>query len=174
MSGARDPAAAPGAVRAARPGDVARIFELMRGLAEYERLTDEVTGTAEGLGEALFSATPAAECLVLEREGALEGYALFYPVFSSFRNRRALWLEDLYVDPAARGAGGGRRLMAAIAGIALSRGMTRIGWIVLDWNRPSIGFYQSLGGSEQSAAGWLQYALDREEMERLAQESPPA
>jgi GNAT superfamily N-acetyltransferase len=173
MSGA--PGGLAAQVRAARPADVPRIFELMRGLAGYERLLDEVTGTAAGLREALFGEPPAAECLVLERGATLEGYALYFPVFSSFRNRRMMWLEDLYVDPAARATGGGRRLMAALARLCLERRVTRIGWIVLDWNELAIGFYQRLGGREQPAKDWLQYVLDEDGVRRLAQgEAEPA
>lgn len=160
-------------VRAARPADVPRIYELMRGLAEYERLLDEVTGTAEGLEEALFGEPAAAECLVLERDAALEGYALYFPVYSSFRNRRMIWLEDLYVDPAARATGGGRQLMAALARLCLERRVGRIGWIVLDWNEPAIGFYRRLGGREQPSNDWLQYVLEEDGMRRLAEGEPP-
>lgn len=158
-------------VRPARREDTARIHALMRGLAEYEKLTHEFTSTEQDLAEALFADEPAAECLVLEQAATLTGYALFYPVFSSFRNRRTLWLEDLYVDPAARGAGGGRLLMAALARICLERGIPRLGWIVLDWNEPSIAFYRKLGGAEQPTKEWLTYALDRDGLERLAAET---
>lgn len=144
----------------------------MRGLAEYEKLMHEFTSTEHELEAALFSDEPAAECLVLEQAGALTGYALFYPVFSSFRNRRTLWLEDLFVDPAARGAGGGRLLMAALARICLERGITRLGWIVLDWNAPSIAFYRKLGGTEQPTSDWLTYAMGEMELRRLAGEAP--
>jgi GNAT superfamily N-acetyltransferase len=166
---------APGAsrVRPARPADIPRIYELMCGLADYERLLDEVTGTVEELDDALFGATPAAECLVLEQEGTLAGYALFLPVFSSFRTRRRMWLEDLYVDPAARAAGGGRLLMAALSRLCLDRGILGIGWIVLDWNDPAIGFYQRLGGREAATSDWLHYGLEEAGMRALA-ESPPA
>jgi len=158
-------------VRFARPDDVPGVQALMRGLAEYERLLHEFTGTPEGIHDALFGTPPAAECLVLEQDGGLAGYALFYPVFSSFRNRRTMWLEDLYVDPAARAGGGGRRLMAALARLCLERGIARIGWIVLDWNEPAIGFYRHRGGSEQASSEWLQYALDENGVRRLAAEA---
>lgn len=161
-------AAAAARVRSAAPGDVPRIHALMLGLARYERLLDEVTGTEDGLRDALFGEPRAVECLVLERDGALEGYALFFPVYSSFRNRRTMWLEDLFVSDAARGSGGGRRLMAALARLCVERGIPRIGWVVLDWNEPAIGFYRRLGGREQDTRDWLQYALEEEDVRRLA------
>jgi GNAT superfamily N-acetyltransferase len=160
--------AARALVRAARPEDAAGIHALMRGLAEYEKLMHEFTSTEQDLTAALFSNEPAAECLVLEQDGALTGYALFYPVFSSFRNRRTLWLEDLFVDPAARGTGGGKLLMTVLARICLERGITRLGWIVLDWNEPSIAFYKRLGGAEQPTKEWLTYAMGEAELRRLA------
>ena len=163
--------AARARVRPARPEDAPRIHALMRGLAEYEKLMHEFTSTEQELAEALFSKSPAAECLVLEHDGALTGYALFYPVFSSFRNRRTLWLEDLYVDPAARGTGGGRLLMAALARLCLERGISRLGWIVLDWNEPSIAFYRKLGGAEQQTSDWLTYAMGETELRRLSAET---
>ena len=172
MSAADDAGAAR--VRAAAPADVPRIHALMLGLAEYERLLDEFTGTEAGLADALFGAPPAAECLVLEQGGTLEGYALFYPVFGSFRNRRTMWLEDLFVNPAARAAGGGRRLMAALARRCVARGITRIGWVVLDWNEPAIGFYRRLGGRAQDTSDWLQYALEEEDLRRLAADATEA
>ncbi len=160
-------------VRGAAPGDVPRIHALMRGLAVYERLEAEFTATAEGMHDALFGPNPAVECLVLERDGELLGYALFYPVFSSFRARRTMWLEDLYVDPALRGTGGGRALMGALARRCVERGITRIGWIVLDWNEPAIGFYRRLGSEEQPTGDWLQHALDEAGVRRLAAEAAP-
>lgn len=161
-------AAGAARVRPAAPADVPGIHALMLGLARYERLLDEFTGTEAGLREALFGEVRAAECLVLEQGSALIGYALYYPVFSSFRNRRTMWLEDLFVDPGSRSSGGGRRLMSALARLCVERGITRIGWIVLDWNEPAIGFYRRLGGREQDAREWLQYALEEPDVRRLA------
>lgn len=134
-------------VRAAQPADLPRIWELLRGLADYEKLTHEVTGTERQLGRDLFGPDPPLACVVAERGGALAGYALYFPAYSSFITARTMWLEDLYVEPGARGGGTGRALLARVAAIALERGCARLGWLVLDWNRAAIGFYGRMGGT---------------------------
>lgn len=131
------------AIRPATPNDVARINNLMREFAEFERLpfeTDE-----RRLREALFGDGRVAEALVAEESGGIAGYAIFYPMFATFRGQRGLFLEDLYVSPGARGAGLGRRFLEELARIASSRGYERIDFQVLEWNTPAIGFYESLG-----------------------------
>jgi GNAT superfamily N-acetyltransferase len=143
------------------------LWELVLELAAYERLGHLVTGTSEQLGEALFGARPRLEGLIAEHDGETVGYALFYETFSSFRTRPKLWLEDLYVRPAARGHRLGLLLFAAFARIALERGCYRVDWHVLDWNEPAIGFYRSLG-AEHAAADWLQYGMDEAALRTLA------
>ena len=165
--GAAVPAPA-GVVRPARREDLARIWELLHGLAVYERIEHEVTGTAARLCEHLFGAEPSAGCLVAESAGRLVGYALFYPTFSSFSTVPNLWLEDLYVEPETRGQGVGRALMQAVARVALERGCRRMGWSVLDWNQPSIEFYRR-SGARLTGAGWLQYGLDPEGLRAVAE-----
>lgn len=154
-------------VRAATPKDLAGIWQLMHGLAEYERMTEIITGTREQLGEALFGERASVEALVAESEGRLLGYALFYPTFSSFRTRSRFWLEDLYVEPEARGTGAGRALLASLARLALARGHDRIDWHVLDWNQPAIAFYEHLGARHQ-VADWLTYGLEERALQQLA------
>jgi len=161
---------APCAVRLARPGDLARIWELLLGLAAYERLEREVAGRPEQLGEDLFGPRPLLGCAVAESGGRLVGYALFYPVYSSFRTLPAMWLEDLFVEPAERGRGTGRALLAFVARNALDRGCRALDWLVLDWNRPSISFYERLG-ARPADGGWLEYGLDHAAMQALA--DPP-
>jgi GNAT superfamily N-acetyltransferase len=157
----------PASVRAARREDVPRVWELLRGLAGYERLEPEVTGTPERLAEHLFGASPMVECLVAEVGAALVGYALFYPTYSSFQTAPMLWLEDLYVVPERRGRGDGRALLAELSKLALARGCRRLTWIALDWNAPSIRFYECLG-ARRAGAGWLQYGFDEAALEALA------
>lgn len=154
-------------VRAAQPADLPRIWELLEGLADYEKLTHEVHGNAPQLGRDLFGTDPPLACVVAERGGVLAGYALFFPAYSSFITARTLWLEDLYVEPAARGSGAGRALLARVAAIALERGCARLGWLVLDWNRAAIGFYERMGATP-APAGWLEYGMSREAMAELA------
>jgi GNAT superfamily N-acetyltransferase len=154
-------------VRAVRREDVPRVWELVLELARYERLEPEVTGSAERLAEHLFGPRPVVECLVAEVEGRLVGYALFYPTYSSFITAPMMWLEDLYVVPERRGRGDGRALLADLSGLALARGCRRLGWIVLDWNEPSIRFYESLG-ARRSSPDWLQYGFDEAALATLA------
>lgn len=127
--------------------DVATVLRLIRALADYEKLAHEVVATEDSLRAALFGPKPDAEC-VIAREGTRPvGFALFFHNFSTFRGRRGLYLEDLFVEPDCRGKGYGRALLAHLAGLAVERGCARFEWSVLDWNAPAIGFYQSLGAT---------------------------
>jgi ribosomal protein S18 acetylase RimI-like enzyme len=105
---------------------------------------------------------------VAESEGELLGYALFYPVFGSFRARWRLWLEDLWVEPAARGRGVGERLLAEVARLARERGFRSVDWEVIEWNDPALEFYRHLGGHDLGQ-GWLRYRLDGDALEALAE-----
>jgi len=134
-------------IATATPADLPDIHALIRALAEYEKLAAICTGTREALGEALFGAHPAADVLVARVDGAVAGFALFFPTFSTFLAQRGLWLEDLFVVPAMRGRGVGRALLAAVAGVARERRCGRLEWAVLDWNAPAIGFYEGLGAT---------------------------
>jgi GNAT superfamily N-acetyltransferase len=161
-------ATAPRTIRPARPEDIPRIWDLLLGLAAYERLEREVTGSAEELGVHLFGPRPHLECVVAATDdGALVGYALVYPTYSSFRTAPTLWLEDLFVLPEERGRGTGRALLQAVARIALARGCRRLDWLVLDWNRPSIGFYERQG-ARPNDGGWVEFGLDLDGLHALA------
>ena len=157
-------------VRFATREDLPRLWELLWGLAEYERWTEYVTGSREALGEMLFGERPVGESLVAERNGRLVGYAVFFPTMSSFRTRSMLWLEDLFVEEGERGQGTGRTLIAALARLAVERGHARIDWHVLDWNEPSIGFYERLG-ARRSATDVFTYSLSEDELRRIAGEN---
>jgi GNAT superfamily N-acetyltransferase len=142
--------AVPIRIRPARPADVADLHRLIRGLAEYERLTDICVATEDDLGAALFGAVPAAEALIARPESNPElcaGFALFFYTYSTFLGRRTLWLEDLFVRPEFRGAGLGRRFLEVLAALARERNCGRFEWAVLDWNEPAIRFYRSLGAT---------------------------
>jgi GNAT superfamily N-acetyltransferase len=153
-------------VRPATPSDVPLILELIRELAEYERLSHAVIATEADLRRHLFAEKPAAECLIGELDGHPQGFALFFTSFSTFLARPGIYLEDLYVRPAARGRGLGKALLARIAAIALERGCGRLEWAVLDWNEPAIGFYRSLGA--QPLSDWTVYRLTDDALRSLA------
>jgi len=133
------------AIRAARAADVELIFALVRELAEYEKLLDEVDATPESLAMALFSDTPRAFCDIAEWNGEGVGLALWFYNYSSFRGRHGLFLEDLFVRPAFRGKGIGKALMARLAKRCMEEGLARFEWAVLTWNKPSIDFYRAIG-----------------------------
>jgi len=164
------PEPAPCEVRPARPDDLPQIWELLLGLAAYEKLEREVAGREEQLGRDLFGPRPLLGCMVAQSGERLVGYALFYPVYSSFRTMPAMWLEDLFVEPKERGRGTGRALLAGVARIALERGCRALDWLVLDWNRTSIAFYERLG-ARPADGGWLEYGLDQKTMQAIA--GPP-
>jgi GNAT superfamily N-acetyltransferase len=133
------------AIRPAGPADLPLIAELIRALAEYEKLADKVRFDEATLGEKLFGPRPYAEVLIGEADGEPMSFALFFHNFSTFEGRPGIYLEDLFVRPEARGLGLGKALLAELARLAVERGCARLEWWVLDWNTPSIGFYRSLG-----------------------------
>jgi len=132
-------------IRLATPEDLPLISALIRELAEYEKLGHEVRFDTTKLGQHLFGPRPMAEVLIAEADGAPCGFALFFHNFSTFEGRPGIYLEDLFVRPAARGCGLGKALLARLAALALERDCARLEWWVLDWNAPSIGFYKALG-----------------------------
>lgn len=132
--------------RSAEMADVGRIFDLILELARFEKLEHQFTGSRLELAEALFGELPAAQAIVAVEESAgVVGYAIFFETFSTFRTRRGLWLEDLYVTPAHRGVGIGRQLLELVARIAAQHGCYRFEWSVLDWNSRAQDLYRSFG-----------------------------
>ena len=134
-------------IRAATRGDVPAILRLIGALAEYEKLSGMAVGTEAMLAEQLFDERPAAECLIAERGGRAVGFALFFTTFSTFLCKPGLYLEDLFVEPGERGHGIGKALLKRLAALAVERRCGRFEWRVLDWNEPSIKFYESLGAA---------------------------
>jgi GNAT superfamily N-acetyltransferase len=132
-------------LRPATPADVPLILGFIRELAAYEKLDDQVLATESLLAEQLFGPRPAAEVVIAEVDGLAVGFALFFHNFSTFLGRPGLFLEDLYVQPQARGFGVGKALLRHLAGLAIARNCGRMDWNVLDWNEPAIGFYKKLG-----------------------------
>lgn len=132
-------------IRFATAEDAALILQFIRALAAYEKLEHCVVATEETLRESLFGKHPAAECLLAFQGNTAVGFALFFENFSTFRGRRGMYLEDLFVVPEARGRGIGKALFRRLAQIATERDYCRLDWAVLDWNQPAVRFYQSLG-----------------------------
>ena len=136
--------------------DVPLILEFIKGLAEYEKMSDEVVATEEILDEWLFD-KEKAEVIFAIAEGEEVGFALFFHNFSTFLGRAGIYLEDLFVKPKYRGNGYGKAILKRLAQIAVERGCGRLEWACLDWNQPSIDFYLSLGATPMS--GWTGYRL---------------
>jgi GNAT superfamily N-acetyltransferase len=134
-------------IRLAQESDVDAIFDLIRGLAEYEKLSDRVTGNSELLRSHLFSERPYAEAIVAELENQSIGFALFFHNYSTFLTQPGLYLEDVFVRPEYRRQGVGKALLTAVAKIAVDRGCGRLEWSVLEWNQNAIEFYQSVGAT---------------------------
>ncbi|MER7573824.1 GNAT family N-acetyltransferase [Streptomyces sp. NPDC126514] len=149
-------------IRTATPADIPVIHALVRELAEYEKAPDEANATEEQLHEALFGERPAAYAHIAadDTTGEPVGFALWFLNFSTWRGVHGIYLEDLYVRPTARGAGHGKALLTELARICVERGYQRLEWSVLDWNTPSIAFYESLGARPQDE--WTVYRLTDE------------
>jgi len=158
--------AAPLSIRAAAPADVPVLLELIRGLAEYERLSHLVAADAATLERELFAPGANVEAVIGFAGGEPVGVAVSFHNFSTFLGRRGLYLEDLFVQPAHRRRGYGRALLRHVARIAHERGCGRFEWMALDWNAPAIGFYTSLGAVEM--AEWRLFRVTGEALARLA------
>ena len=152
-------------LRYAAPEDVPQILRFIRELAKYEHMENEVVATEELLYEWLF-VKQKAEVLIGEAEGKAVGFALFFHNFSTFLGRAGIYLEDLYVKPEFRGRGFGRAFLARLAATAVERGCGRLEWWCLDWNRPSIEFYLSLGAVPMS--DWTVYRICGDTLSELA------
>ena len=154
-------------IRRATEADLPDILSMIRGLAEYENAAPgAVTATETQLRESLFGAHPGAEVLIALSAGSAAGFALFFHNFSTWRGRRTLYLEDLFVWPQMRRHGIGRALLGEVSRIALERGCPRLDWLVLDWNQPAIDFYKSLGA--QPLEEWTTFRLGEAALRALA------
>ncbi|MFM9995107.1 MAG: N-acetyltransferase family protein [Phycisphaerales bacterium] len=157
-------------IRSATRGDVGLILSLIRALAEYEEEPNAVVATESLLEHHLFGdglgRGPAAECAIGELDGRPEGFALWFHNFSTWLGRPGLYLEDLFVRPAARGRGLGKALFLYVARVAAERGCRHMQWMVLDWNEPAIGFYRSLGA--EALSKWTVYRLAGDALGRAA------
>jgi len=167
------PAPAPPAelrIRAAAREDIPLLLAMFDELADYEHLSDHVHATEERLERALFGERPAAEALIAELGTDTAGYAVFFPTFSTFLAIQGIWLEDVFVRPAHRGAGVGRALLAVVAATLRERGGDRMEWSALHWNELALGFYRGLGA--QRMDDWVTHRLIGPELEALAADAP--
>ncbi|WP_432835437.1 N-acetyltransferase family protein [Dactylosporangium sp. CA-092794] len=155
-------------IRPARPDDVPLLVDMVYELAEFERARDECHLTAEQLTAALFGPAPAVFCHVAEAAGAPVGMALWFLTYSTWEGVHGIYLEDLYVRPAARGTGAGKALVAALAATCVERGYPRLEWAVLHWN-PAREFYAALGAGPKS--DWVPYRLSGAPLAALAASS---
>jgi len=159
--------AVPVVIRAVAQADLPTLLQLIRQLAAYERRLEQVVATEADLERALLEPSSVAEAVVAWQGAQAVGYAVYYPVFSTFRGRAALYLEDIFVVPDVRGQGVGYALMRHLAQVAQQRGYDRIEWSVLDWNAPALAFYRKLGAVPKET-GWVGYMLTGEPLETLA------
>lgn len=153
-------------LREAAAEDVPVLLSLIRELAVYEKLTDQVTATEESMKLSLFGIRPGAEALLGELHGEPVAYAVYFHNYSTFAGRLGLYLEDVYVKPELRGRGMGKSILSFLARLAKERGCARFEWSVLDWNEPSIRFYRSLGAVPLD--GWTIFRMTGEALDRLA------
>ena len=153
-------------IRQAEAKDFNLVAAFIRKLAEYEKLAHEVRFDDATLHRHLFGPRPAAEVLIGEVDGAPAGFALFFQTFSTFEGKPGIWLEDLFVEPHARGAGLGRALLARLAALVIERGGARLEWNVLDWNELGKGFYRSIGAGHVD--GWERWRMQDDALEALA------
>ena len=154
-------------IRPATEADLPIIFSLIHELAEYERASPgDVSITESQLREALFAPSRLVEVLLAFLDGEIAGYAMFLHNFSSWRGRRGVYLEDLFVRPPTRRSGVGRSLLREVARIAVERNCARIEWRVLTWNQPAIDFYRSLGAAPLDE--WTTFRITGTALERLA------
>ncbi|WP_328440004.1 GNAT family N-acetyltransferase [Streptomyces sp. NBC_00444] len=154
-------------IRPAAPADIPVIHTLIRELAEYEKAPHEARATEQQLHDALFGDHPAAHAHIAADDATGEpvGFALWFLNFSTWRGVHGIYLEDLYVRPSARGAGHGKALLTELAHLCVTRGYARLEWSVLNWNRPAINFYESLGARPQDE--WTVYRLTDEALTKL-------
>ena len=146
--------------------DVPALLHMIKGLAEYERLSHLVVATEAKLRDSLFGTKPAAEAVIGRAGDDAVGFAVFFPSYSTFLAQPGLYLEDLYVEPRWRRRGLGGRLLAHVAGVAAARGCGRLEWSVLDWNEPAIGFYRGIGAVPMQ--DWTVFRLSGAALSRLA------
>ena len=159
-------------IRAAREADATLIFALVCELATYEHLQGEMDATPEAIAAALFAPEPRLYCEIAEWDGEPAGFSVWFLNYSTFRGRHGLYVEDLFVRPQFRGHGIGKALMARLARTCIEQGHGRLEWAVLDWNKPSIAFYQSIGAQVMNE--WRICRLSGQALQEYARAAPAA
>ena len=152
-------------LRNARAGDAPLVLEFIKALADYEKLSHEMEADAASIDAALFGEAPRVFCQIAEWNGEAAGFALWFYTFSTFQGRHGIYLEDLFVKPAFRGHGIGKALLAALAQRCVDEGLGRYEWSVLDWNAPSIAFYEAQGA--RRLVEWQRCRVEGEGLLRL-------
>lgn len=153
-------------IRSAVPSDAAQIIGFIKALAAYEKLSHEMEACEADIVRDLFSDHPKVFCELAFCDGQPIGFALWYYTYSTFQGRHGIWLEDLFVDPAARGQGAGKALLVHLAQRCVREGLGRFEWAVLDWNEPSIAFYKAQGAVMMTE--WERCRVTGEALVRLA------
>ena len=156
-------------IRFAKEDDSGIILRLIQGLAQYEKLSHQVTATQEGIRETLF-VKRQAEVIIAQEDGKAVGFALFFPNYSTFLGKAGIYLEDLFVLEEYRGRGYGKALFERLAQIAEERGCERMDWWCLDWNKSSIDFYKSMAAVPMDE--WTVWRLEKAAIKRLADKQP--
>ncbi|RQO71237.1 GNAT family N-acetyltransferase [Aquitalea sp. FJL05] len=156
-------------IRPATRADAALILHYIRELAIYEKAEQEVVASVADIEESLFGADASAESLICLQHGQPIGYAVYFFSYSTWLGKSGLYLEDLYITPAARGSGAGKRLLRHLAQLAVAKGCGRFEWSVLDWNQPAIDFYESFGAAAQSE--WVRYRLAGDTLLKFAEQA---
>jgi len=153
-------------IRPASPDDAPTILRFIEELADYEKEPDAVEVTAEVLRSQLASSRPPFECLIAEDGSEPVGFALFFPTYSTWRGKPGIWLEDLYVTPAARGKGHGAALFRRLGQLCVERGCARLELTALNWNEPALAFYRSWNATPMTE--WTTWRLDGDALQKLA------
>lgn len=153
-------------IRPAVLADAPQIHQFICDLAEYEKALSSVKCSPESLSRSLFEDDAIAYAMMIEADGVPIGYVIYFYNYSTWEAARGLYLEDLYVDPAHRGKGAGMLAMQSLAALAIDKDCKRFEWSVLDWNKPSIDFYEAIGAKAQSE--WIGYRLEGEALENMA------
>ena len=153
-------------IRPAAPADCPTILRLVTELADYERAVHEVQATPADFEAKLFGDAPRVHALMCERAGEVVGFAVYFFNFSTWQGKLGLYLEDLYVTPAARGTGAGLALLRELARVAVAKDCGRFEWSVLDWNQPAIDFYDRIGAKPQNE--WIRYRMTGDALKDFA------